>query len=304
MAPSTWTAVVGSLTAGESARIAMSTRIRSANAGSCSIVRSSPITNMPRRRSAGGGAGPYTRSTTSPCGTMSPTACGRTSRQSWRIAVASSPSLVDRLDRPRAAGRDLERRRCAGVARLAVGGFGSGRLHRVEHLRAGVGDDPGHRDRPQAVDEAIEVDEEQHDARRDRHAGERDADVRHRAGTDPAQQSQRERERSDERPEHRLLQPVAVPEPHESRRQRLGRHLHDEHPERHHEPGQPDHRADDRAQDGARGRLRVRPARRQVQLSLDHGRQLGEHRAGQGTDERDHPQAALQALPPLEAGGP
>ena len=56
IAPSTWTAVVGSLTAGDSARIAMSTRIRSANAGSCSIVRSSPIANIPRRRSAGGGA--------------------------------------------------------------------------------------------------------------------------------------------------------------------------------------------------------------------------------------------------------
>ena len=44
------TAVVGSLTAGESALIAMSTMIRTANAGSCSIVRSTPRTIAPWRR--------------------------------------------------------------------------------------------------------------------------------------------------------------------------------------------------------------------------------------------------------------
>ena len=49
----TCTAVVGSLTAGESARIATSTRIRRAKAGSWSIVRSIPSASLPaRRRSA------------------------------------------------------------------------------------------------------------------------------------------------------------------------------------------------------------------------------------------------------------
>ena len=37
------TAVVGSLIAGDSALAAMSTMIRNANAGSCSIVRSGPM---------------------------------------------------------------------------------------------------------------------------------------------------------------------------------------------------------------------------------------------------------------------
>ena len=49
----TCTAVVGSLTAGESARIATSTRMRSAKAGSWSIVRSIPSASLPAsRRSA------------------------------------------------------------------------------------------------------------------------------------------------------------------------------------------------------------------------------------------------------------
>jgi hypothetical protein len=44
--------VVGSLTAGESALSAMSTMIRIANAGSCSIVRSIPSAIMVSRRAA------------------------------------------------------------------------------------------------------------------------------------------------------------------------------------------------------------------------------------------------------------
>ena len=45
--------VVGSLTAGDSARIAMSTMIRTAKAGSCSIVRSCPSATMPCEPSRG-----------------------------------------------------------------------------------------------------------------------------------------------------------------------------------------------------------------------------------------------------------
>ena len=47
---STWVAVVGSLTAGDSARMAMSTMMRSAKAGSWSIVRSWPSETIPRSR--------------------------------------------------------------------------------------------------------------------------------------------------------------------------------------------------------------------------------------------------------------
>jgi hypothetical protein len=59
-----WTAVVGSLTAGDSPRIAMSTSIRSANAGSWSIVRCRARTRTRRARPASGAVvPPCTRST-------------------------------------------------------------------------------------------------------------------------------------------------------------------------------------------------------------------------------------------------
>ena len=56
----TCTAVVGAFTAGESAISAMSTMIRSAKAGSCWIVRSSPSATAPRRAALApeSGAGP------------------------------------------------------------------------------------------------------------------------------------------------------------------------------------------------------------------------------------------------------
>ena len=124
------------------------------------------------------------------------------------------------------------------------------------------------------------------------------------SGADLAQQRQRERERADEDPEHRLLQIVAVPQPHEPRRERLCRHLHDQDAEGHDEPRQPDHRTDDRAQDRARGRLRVGPRRSADRPAPRSRRELGQQRPGQGARERDHPQAALQSLAPLEACGP
>ena len=51
-------AVVGSFTAGESARIAMSTRIRSANIGSRSNIRSSPTTTAFRSATGSAPTGP------------------------------------------------------------------------------------------------------------------------------------------------------------------------------------------------------------------------------------------------------
>ena len=53
----TCVAVVGSLTAGDSARIATSTSTRSANAGSWSIVRSEPSATMRARLRSSVGVG-------------------------------------------------------------------------------------------------------------------------------------------------------------------------------------------------------------------------------------------------------
>ena len=81
---------------------------------------------------------------------------------------------------------------------------------------AGGGYVPRHVHRTQVVHEPVEVDEEEHDADRDADPGECHADIRHRGVADTAQQSEREREGRDERGEHGLLQPVAVPQPHET----------------------------------------------------------------------------------------
>ena len=80
---STCTAVVGSFTAGDSARIAMSTMIRTANAGSCSIVRSTPRATIDRSLSSASepGSGPYTSSRAAPAETKSPTGWRSTTRQ-------------------------------------------------------------------------------------------------------------------------------------------------------------------------------------------------------------------------------
>ena len=69
---------------------------------------------------------------------------------------------------------------------------------------------------------------------------------------------------ADQHREHRLQDPVAVPEPHVARRERPGRHLHDEHADRDHEAGEPDRRADHRREHGERRARRVRHACRQV----------------------------------------
>ena len=115
---STCVAVVGSLTAGESARIATSTRIRSANAGSWSIVRSTPSATMRpqaalehrRRRHLA----VHLRRAPTPLETKTPDRV----RQDEHAVVLPRPvdeaALVDRLDRARAAAARDERRRPLG----------------------------------------------------------------------------------------------------------------------------------------------------------------------------------------------
>ena len=80
------TAVVGSLTAGESALMATSTIIRMVNAGSSRSVRSSPIASALRSCLPGIARDPYTLSSAPAPGTWSPTACTSSITASWLSA--------------------------------------------------------------------------------------------------------------------------------------------------------------------------------------------------------------------------
>ena len=89
-ASSACTAVVGSFTAGDRARIAVSTMIRMAKAGSCWIVRSSAMSTAPRSVSSSSGTSPCTRSSVWP-GTMNSPGPGR-ARSSAPAAIAAASS--------------------------------------------------------------------------------------------------------------------------------------------------------------------------------------------------------------------
>ena len=66
MVSSTWTAVAGSLTAGDSARMAMSASSRNANSGSWPKVRSGPVTS-PASTAASTALPPCRSATGAPC---------------------------------------------------------------------------------------------------------------------------------------------------------------------------------------------------------------------------------------------
>ena len=81
-------AVVGSLIACESARMATSTRIRNANIGSCSNVRSSLTTIAPVSPAVA--PDPQTRIRSDPVSTLSPTAGISSTTRFSRDAIATS----------------------------------------------------------------------------------------------------------------------------------------------------------------------------------------------------------------------
>ena len=246
---STCVAVVGSLTAGDSARIATSTRIAQRERGI--LVdralgrRARPCATGCARASASGATPPCTCTSGAPRETKSPTACGSTSTQSCsrrparrarpRRSPGSRPArraARDERDGPLGERPDLvvvrlpsRRRRDRGDA-----------AHRVA---ARLRDQRRHRHRPQPVDGAVEEDEEEHDRGGEEEAARGDAEVRDVVRIlDAAQQREREGERPDQHGEHGLERAVAVPEPHVARRERPRRHLHDEHADRDHEAGQ------------------------------------------------------------------
>ncbi len=128
---STCTAVVGSLTAGDSALSAMSTMIRIANAGSCSIVRSDAEHDHPAELALGPTARRRRRhrprSTQRRAGTKSPIAW-RNSDEAVVLARPrrASPFDVDRLNRPRRGAAHHQRRL-----------FAAGLEHPAEDVRRG-----------------------------------------------------------------------------------------------------------------------------------------------------------------------
>ena len=106
------TAVVGSLTAGDSARIAMSTSIRSANAGSWSIVRWRATTRTRRARAptgAGGRRGRAGSASRAPR-TGRPPGAPRRSRRSAARAAAAPRDRSPRRRRAALRGRRPRRR--------------------------------------------------------------------------------------------------------------------------------------------------------------------------------------------------
>ena len=189
----TCTAVVGSLTAGESALIAMSTITRIANAGSCSIVRSTPSTIIDRRRLSADGvqpSPPYTSSSAAPSGTKSPTAGRTTIRQSCARAKRASPRASIAWTAP---ARRVATTKVGGVSptyapgqvRRRVGPLGLPD-HGLERASAGLGDERGDRDGPQPVNRAIQEHEEEENPGREEESGERHAEARHRVLLRPA----------------------------------------------------------------------------------------------------------------------
>ena len=151
--------------------------------------------------------------------------------------------------------------------------------------------------------EAVEEDEEEHEADAEQEPSHRHSEVRD-GLVDPAEQRVREHERTHEHGERRLEDAVPVPEPHVARRERSGRHLHDEHAHRHHEPGQPDGRADDGCQHGQRSLRRVVPARRHVRRPLEPNARVAENEPGEPAEQRDAPTGCPSGSAERERPGP
>jgi hypothetical protein len=98
---------------------------------------------------------------------------------------------------------------------VGIGGqHGAGLGH---HPLTPAGDQSGHRDGPEMVGEAVQIDQQHDQTEGTRDPGHGDPDVRDEGVAHPPEIAERECERAGERREHGLLQPLAVPEPHEAR---------------------------------------------------------------------------------------
>jgi hypothetical protein len=171
---------------------------------------------------------------------------------------------------------------------------------RLKHPAAGTRHQRRDRNRPKPMGEAVQVEQQQQQAGRDGDAGNRDAEVRDGVILDEPEQRERERHGAGEGGKDHLLQPVAVPQAHEPRRQGPGRRLDDEDADGHHKTEQRDHGADEDAEDAGGRRCRVPPGLRQLHHSVQPDGDLPDQRPGHRTQKRQEPQAPLQLLTEAE----
>jgi hypothetical protein len=201
----------------------MSTRMRSAKAGSCSIVRSTPSATMSRSwgsPSRASDTSPYTSRSTDPPATKSPAGCSWTRTQSCRRAQRTRPASCTAWMAPAPVAADDQTGRVGGrpVELARVSG------------RAGVD--------PTATTARI--------------------DSRPARATSEATMTGRSRRRGPhEHGERRLEQAVAVPKAAGIGGEGPRRHLDDKHADRHDEPRQADGRGHDRGQHRQRSAGRV-----------------------------------------------
>ena len=183
---------------------------------------------------------------------------------------------IDGLDRPVPPARHHEHR----LAGSDLGGRGAG--------PGGLGDldndPPGHRHRPEQVDQPVEEQQEQRQAQHHQEPGDTHPNIRDLLGADLAQQRERERQRPSQHRERGLQHAAAVPDPHDAGGEGPGGHLDRQDRHRHHEAGQADRGTDDRGQHGARGRRGVLPClgnrHRYVGLVGEQGQEYPRRRLG------------------------
>ena len=126
MVSSTWTAVAGSLTAGDSARMPMSASSRNANSGSWRKVRSGPVSS-PARTAVLAASPPCRSATGAPCWGVSPMQARSTMTAPLAARTAGPGRVAARSPGGAATDRPVPRRRRASGAGLGCRAGGTGR---------------------------------------------------------------------------------------------------------------------------------------------------------------------------------
>ena len=285
----------------------MSTMIRSANAGSCSIVRSSPSATMPAQARLGSRRrrlGRTPRSAPSPqARSRRPRAAARSGPRA-RAPTCTSPLMSIAWIAPARAGSDDKRRarRSSRTARATISGA-SGRdaassissnvLRPASATSAATA--TGRRRWMNAIEEEEEQEQAEPRGRAPRAVtptfGTKSASTCRRSVYENVNVPNKHRQR-------RLEHPVAVPEPHVAGGERPRRHLHDEHRDGDHEPDEAHARCHDRREHP----LAVEGEYCQRVLTIDDRADVRRHETEGPTehaaDQRDHP----EALPQVRGG--
>ena len=170
--------------AGDRALLAMSTMMRNAKRGSCSIVRSGPMATQARKAPASTGRPPRrTRNSGSPRATKSPT-CGTSSiTTSARSAIATRsrwPNASTTPELPTCSTTDASRFRRRQTSPVALRRDQMARDRRSPPRRALPRPRLEHRNRPQRSAEPLREPEEEGDAHQVADDGKRDRQLRRR----------------------------------------------------------------------------------------------------------------------------